>query len=139
MTRKIKCLVMIALMLFVGCATVTLDGNLDPVESAIVRIAVGAALTAEPQTVVPAYAVSTALMAILDGTEITELNILEERFNEEMQKLELNDAERASFLELAALVRMHIIQHLPDDGLDQQIVIVRQVVKIIRDASMARI
>jgi uncharacterized protein YceK len=131
---------LIALMIFMaGCTT--MNGTLDPTETATIRVAVGLAMTAEPKTVIPAYAVSTALLAILDGSEITTLDVLDSAVDEEINKLDLTAVERASFLELVALVKARIIQqlNLPDIDIAQRIVIVKNIIQIVRDASIARI
>ena len=129
------------MLILTGCSTFTINGTLDPVETATIRVAVGLAMTAEPKTIVPAYAVSTALLAILDGTEITTLGVLCPAVDEEIDKLNLTDAERASFMELVELVKASIIQQLdlPDMDVAQKIVIIKGIVQIVRDASIARI
>jgi len=138
MTRIIALLMVI---LMTGCATVDIDGTVDPTETAMIRVAVGMAMTAEPDTVLPAYAVSTALLAIMDGTEVTSLDTLDKAVDEEINDLTLTTAERASFMELVGLVKVRIIQQINLPGLDatQQLVIVKNVIQIVRDASMARI
>lgn len=137
--KKIIALLMMILM--TGCATVDIDGQVDPTETAMIRVAVGMAMTAEPDTVLPAYAVSTALLAIMDGTEITSFDTLDKAVDKEINDLALTTAERASFMELVTLVKARIIQQLNLPGLDatQQLVIVKNVIQIVRDASMVRI
>ena len=138
MTRIILIVFMI---LMTSCATVDIDGTVDPTETAMIRVAVGMAMTAKPDTVLPAYAVSTALLAIMDGTEITSLDTLDKAVDKEINDLVLTTAERASFMELVTLVKVRIIQQINLPGLDatQQLVIVKNVIQIVRDASMARI
>lgn len=138
MTRIILIVFMI---LMTSCATVDIDGTVDPTETAMIRVAVGMAMTAEPDTVLPAYAVSTALLAIMDGTEVTSLDTLDQAVDAEINDLALTTAERASFMELVTLVKVRIIQQINLPGLDaaQQLVIVKNVIQIVRDASMARI
>ena len=137
--KKIIALLMMILM--TGCATVDIDGTVDPTETAMIRVAVGMAMTAEPDTVLPAYAVSTALLAIMDGTEVTSLDTLDQAVDAEINDLALTTAERASFMELVTLVKARIIQqlNLPDLDAAQKLVIVRNVIQIVRDASMVRI
>ena len=129
------------MLLLAGCSPFSMNGMLDPVETATIRVAVGLAMTAEPRTVVPAYAVSTALLAILDGTETTTLGALCPAVDKEIDKLNLTDAERASFIELVELVKARILQQLGSTNMDvaQKIVLIKGIVQIVRDASIARI
>jgi uncharacterized protein YceK len=132
---------MLIIVLLAGCSTVTLDGDIDPVESAAIRVAVGLAMSASPQTVLPAYAVSTALLAILEGSETAPLDTFDAAINAEADKLELTDMERASFDELIKLVRAETMRrlNLPEIDTEQKLVIVKTVIQIVREAALARI
>ena len=62
------------------------NGKVDLVEAATIRVAVGMAFTARPDTVVPAYRVATGLLVVLDADAAhsqpgTELNSVPSLFN----------------------------------------------------------
>jgi len=141
MKRFMKFLSIALLCLVMGCSTVAVNGDLDPVETATIRVAVGLAMTAEPKTVIPAYAISTALLAIMDGSETSTLDILDKAVYEEIEKLDLTDLEKASFMDLVALVKARIAQqlNLPDIDAAQKLVIVKSIIQIVRDAAAARL
>jgi hypothetical protein len=132
---------LIVLAMLAGCSTITVDGDLDPAESATIRLAVGLSMSAEPKTVLPAYAVSTALLTILEGSETTPLDTLDAAINAEADKLNLTDTERASFNELLQLVKAETMKHLnlPEIDAGQKLIIVKTVIQIVREAALARI
>lgn len=117
------------------------DGYIDEVESAGIRVAVGLAMTAMPETIVPAEYVSKALLAVMEGDEIVTLDFLDNMLYQEIGKLDLTPVERASFSELVSLakakIKSEISVNIPDPG--QRLVVVRTVVQIIYDAAHARL
>ena len=136
-----KFVLMLMIVLMAGCSTVATNGDLDPVEYAAIRVAVGLTMSAEPQTVLPAYAVSTALLAILEGSETTPLDAFDAAINAEADKLDLTKMERASFDELISLVKAETMRrlNLPEIDAEQKLIIIKTVVQIVREAAYARI
>ena len=128
------------LLICSGCSTIG-NGVLDPIESGTIRLAVGAAMTSEPKLVIPAYAVSTALLVILDGTETSTLGMIETALEAEVKKLNLVQAEREIFMDLVAVVKADIEKriNLPGIEAEQKIVVIRSIIQIVRDAAYARI
>ena len=131
-------------LLFSGCQSTggnIGDGRVDAVEAAAIRVAVGAVMTASPEVIAPAYAVSSILIRRLDGSEIATLDDMSAALKNATDELGLIGAERASFLELAGLVRAKIISdlNLPDMDAGQKLVVIRSVVEIVQAAAAMRI
>jgi DNA repair protein RadC len=125
------------MILLAGCTTVKIDGQIDPIESLIIKVAVERALVSEPKLAIVAYAVSTALTIILDGSEVTSLDIVNEALTTELNKIELTNTERLLFMSLVESIRMKVIQEtgLPEITAKQKIVVIRDIVRAVRDVS----
>ena len=69
MKSRILAVIFVAIISIIsGCANTSKtlgDGKIDAVESASINVAVGVAFSAKPETIVPAYAVTTALLQIM--------------------------------------------------------------------------
>lgn len=136
----------IILFLSLGCAKNSTigDGQVDEVETAIIQVAVGLAMNASPSTVVPAYAVSTALLQEIDSAESVTLAMIDRRLAKETANLKLTNDEMASFNELVGLVKAKIMDELELDstsryGDRKYIMVVRTVVEITNKAARARL
>lgn len=136
-------LLFVVLFFLAGCGTsgmINVDGNVDEVEAALIRAAVGLSMSVAPETVPPAYAVSTAILSRIDGSSVL-LSDLDTAVTAEVDSLDLVPVERQSLLDLVALVRARIIQQLKDKGVadaDQRMIVVRQVIEIVRQSAAAR-
>jgi hypothetical protein len=132
-----------AILVCVGCANTgsTIgDGKVDAVEAATIKLAVGAVMTAKPEIVTPAYTVSTALLAVMDGTEITSLSIISDALDEKIEDLGLSPADRTSFLDLVNLVTAKISAelNLSETDLSDKIVVVKTMLEIVQTAAKDR-
>ncbi len=135
--KRISFIFLAIVILLAGCTTVKIDGQIDPIESLIIKVAVERALVSEPQLAVTAYAVSTALTTILDGSEVTSLDIVNEALNTELSKIELTNTERLLFMSLVESIKAKVIQEtgLPEITAEQKIVVIKDIVKAVRDIS----
>ncbi len=119
------------------------NGKVDPVEAATIRLAVGVAFTARPDTVVPAYAVSDALLAILDAGSSTEtlVTTINETIAKETSKLNLDAATAASFADLVALVEAQIVAKMKELNItaSEKVIVVRDIIAIVHDTAAIRI
>ena len=136
----------LALVFSFGCTqpneTTIGNGKVDPVEAATVRVAVGMAFTARPDTVAPAYAVSDALLTMLDASRdqsalVTTIN---QTLAGETAKLNLDAGTAASFADLVALVEAQIVARLAEANItaSQRMVVVRDIVAIVHDTAAMR-
>jgi len=134
-------LVVIAAVLMVtGCVTKNIgDGQVDAVEAATIRVAVGVSMSARPETVVPAYAVTKTLLAVMDGPEAVPLKDLEAAMIERVEALDLSPMEQAAVLDLAALVKVNIEACLSGLAPDLQLVVVRSVIEIVHETAAYRL
>jgi len=117
------------------------NGQVDAVEAATLRVAVGLAFTARPDTVAPAYAVASALLIVLDGdTESTALDTIDQALSKEIAKLNLETATAASFADLVNLVKTKIEDKLQGSGVSAsgKRVVVRDVIKIVQETAALR-
>jgi len=131
----------------VGKSTSTLgDGKIDAVESATIRVAVGLSLSSRPELTLPAYKISTAVLSIIDANkiELTTIPFIDKVIAEETSKLKLDPATLQSFSDLIALVKTKIqeqvnasVPSIPKDN--TTVVIIRDVILIIQQSSMARL
>jgi hypothetical protein len=135
--KRVKYIFLAIMILLAGCTTVKIDGQIDPIESLIIKVAVERALVSEPKLAIVAYAVSTALTIILDGSEVTSLDIVNEALTTELNKIELTNTERLLFMSLVESIRMKVIQEtgLPEITAKQKIVVIRDIVRAVRDVS----
>ena len=140
------CALAMACMLAIsGCAGASkpiLDnGHLSPVWMASIKFSVGLGMSARPETVAPAYRVSGALLAVMDGEESVLADGLKDAIAKRTEALGFDRPTMASFDDLVDLVTANIQAEL--DGLalpeSERLVVVRDVVSIIHDAAAARI
>ena len=118
------------------------NGKVDLVEAATIRVAVGLAFSARPDTVEPAYRVATGLLVVLDAdADKTALaKTIQSALAEETKKLHLDAATAASFADLVALIEAQIMEKLNASPVtsSQKAVILRDVLTIVRDTAAAR-
>lgn len=118
------------------------NGKVDLVEAATIRVAVGLAFSARPDTVVPAYRVATGLLVVLDAeADKTALaKTIQVALAEETKKLHLDAATAASFADLVALIEAQLMEKLNASPVtsSQKAVILRDVLTIVRDTAAAR-
>lgn len=127
-------------MMVAGCVTSSVgDGQVDQVEAATIRAAVGVSMSARPETVVPAYAVTKALLAIMDGDEPVQLKDLEAALNDQIDTLNLSPMEKAAVMDLAALVQANIEARLVGLIPDMHLVVVRSVIEIVHETAAYRL
>jgi len=134
-------MVMLCFML-AGCNGVSSnvgDGQVDAVEAATIRLAVGAAMSAKPETVVPAYAVTKTLLAVMDGSEAVKVGDLEAALDDRIDTLNLTPLERQSVSDLVALVKANIVDRISGISPDLKLVVVRAVIEIVHDSAAARL
>lgn len=117
------------------------NGQVDAVEAATLRVAVGLAMTARPDTVAPAHAVGTALLAVLaDDSQPVPTSAIEQTIIAKMVELNLDPASQQSFNDLILLIKAKIIEQLAmaTQGTNR-IVVVRDIIKIVRETATARL
>jgi hypothetical protein len=117
------------------------DGKVDEVEAASIRVAVGLAFAARPDTIAPAYAVTTALLAGMKAGAVVELPNLDGIIAKEVALLKLDPLTAANFDDLITLVKAKIkaqvtLPNLPDT---QKMVVVKQVVEIVQQSAALRL
>ena len=107
--------VVLAALLMQGCATTTGDsavdipgvnignGNVDVIEGAVIRVAVGGFMTAYPASVLPAYTVSSAMLKVFKDEDFLPA-MLDAKIDEQITGLDLTSVERASIKDLMGLV-----------------------------------
>ena len=123
-----------------GCVTSNVgDGKVDAVEAATIRAAVGVSMSARPETVVPAYAVTKALLAVMDGPEAVLLKDLEPELDDRIDALNLTPMEKAAVLDLVAVVRVNIEARLSGLAPDLKLVVVRTVIEIVHNTAAYRL
>ncbi|WP_157470086.1 hypothetical protein [Desulfobulbus elongatus] len=119
------------------------NGQIDAVEAATIRVAVGLAMAAKPETIAPAYAVSTALLAILadESGAVASVAMIRDAVAGETAKLDLDPVTAASFTDLVGLIEARIAEQLaaadiPSSG---RMVVIREVIRIVQEAAAARL
>jgi hypothetical protein len=143
--KKIVSILMMVMMLIVSsCAnnqTTIRNGKVDPVEAATIQIAVGVAFAANPKTIVPAYAVTTALLKIMsNNNEEVVPSMVKDMIFKEIDKLKLDKLTLLSMHDLISLVEAEIKMKVDAQyGDANKLVVIKQVVKIIHDTAEARI
>jgi len=132
-------------LMFSGCAgkggLITIDGQVDAVEQSIINLAVGGALTAMPQAIAPAYAVSTALLGQMDNESVL-LADLDGTVQEKIDKLELTANEKLSAVELYNVIKAKTVNELEVKGVvdpGRKLVIIKAVIRAVKKASAARL
>jgi hypothetical protein len=129
-----------SLLMTAGCAGKNLgDGQVDAVEAATIRVAVGMSMSTRPETVVPAYAVTKTLLAVMDGPEAVPLKDLEAAMNDRIDALDLTPMEKAAVMDLAALVKVNIEARLSGLAPDLKLVVVRSVIEIVHETAAYRL
>ena len=147
MKKLIIGLVMCVFLALQGCATdgtsTIGDGKIDPVEAAVIQLSVGASMAAYPKTVIPAFEVTSALLALRDDNtiEIIELSSLDSALTIETAKLNLDPLTLQSFNDLVEVVKASIAQKLDVQGIlpDEKLVVAWKVVEIVNATAKARI
>lgn len=134
-------LVLVALLCMIaGCVTTNVgDGQVDAVEAATIRLAVGAAMAAKPETVIPAYAVTKTVLAIMDSGEAVQVKDLEAAVEKQIGTLNLTPLEKQSVSDLVALVRANIQGHISGIAPDLRMVMIRAVIEIVHDSAAMRL
>lgn len=119
------------------------DGKVDQVEAATIQVAVGLAMTARPDTVAPAYAVSTAILAVLDtSTAQTALAAaVDTALTAKLNDLHLDAPTKASVQDLALLIRAQVMEQLSAANIPaaEKRVVIREVVAIVQRTAAARL
>ena len=117
------------------------NGKVDAVEAATLRVAVGLAMTARPDTVAPAYAVSTALLAGLSADYVALPQAVDGIIKRETERLNLDPATLASFGDLLLLIRAEITQRISVEAVDDpgKRVMVRELVAIVQETAATRL
>jgi len=117
------------------------NGQMDAVEAATLRVAVGLAFTARPDTALPAYTAATAVLAALgEGGESVPASIIDHVIADKLNALNLDPATRASFNDLALLIKARIVEQLGTGSTGpQKAVVVRDIVEIVRETAAARL
>lgn len=119
------------------------DGKVDQVEAATIQVAVGLAMTARPDTVAPAYAVSTAILAVLDADkeETTLAAAIDTALTAKLEELHLDAPTKASVQDLALLIRAQVMEQLSAANLpaSEKRVVVRDVIAIVQQTAASRL
>lgn len=135
-------LMILACIFLMACQGTTVgNGKVDPVEAAVMRVAVGSAMTAYPAGIEPAYVVSTALLEVLSPDYVATASALDGIIARELDRLQLDPATKASFAELLALVRAQVVQTLATEKvpISDRRVMIRDLVLIVQQAAAARV
>ena len=112
MIRHLMCLVM-AVMVLSGCAGCKVgDGKVDVVEAGMIRVAVGVAMSSLPESVRPAYAVSTELLKVVGTDYVTDASAIDLAIDRELDAIGLSGQERLAFMDLVAAIRGIIIDQI---------------------------
>jgi len=117
------------------------NGQVDAVEAATIRVAVGLAFSAQPETVAPAYAVATAVLAVLTDTkEPVPASVIDRVIGARVDSLNLDPATRQSFNDLVLLVQAKIMEQLgAGTEVANKVVVIRDIVAIVRETAAARL
>lgn len=144
MMKFLSVLLLVIAISFLGCQTTGTDsgigdGKVDAVETAVIRLAVGGAMTSMPETVVPAYAVSKALLVAMDGDNPIKLSLLSKAVEKKVDGLDLTVYEKQSVMDLVELVKAQIMDRIGGLDAGDRIVVVKAVIQIVHDAAGARL
>lgn len=117
------------------------EGQLSPVDVAVVQLAVGVALDANPDALLPAYLVTGALLAQKDNPvgEMVTLDLFTPLINKEIDKLNLKPPTLLACKNLMAIIQADIEGRLPKLDVDQHLVLVWQVVSLVHQAAEVRL
>lgn len=127
-----------------SCATTSTVGNgkVDPVEAATIQLAVGLALMSKPEAIIPAYGVSTALLAIMsDNITTVTVQLVEQSVAKEVAKLKLDPLTQQSFNDLIVLVKAEIITTIDTNNIQgsDKLVVIREIIQIVHDSAEVRL
>lgn len=119
------------------------DGVFDHAEQSKVQLAVGLTMGTLPETVAPAYAVSSALLASkdIDLTGIVEVSDLEGVVKKEVDKLNLDPYTLATMNDFMVSIKANLDMQFDVPGItkEQKYVIFWQFVSIVNRSAKARI
>jgi hypothetical protein len=119
------------------------DGVIDPVEAAFIQVAVGASMSALPETIKPSFTVTKALIEARDTSliEIVEVKFIDILLAAEIAKLDLDPLTAQSCNDLLVLIKARLKQQFTDVGIseDSRLVMVWQVVDIVHNTAQARL
>lgn len=128
-----------ALAIFAGCggagvSGVTVNGEIDDVEASYIRLAVGVTLSARPEMILPAYTVSTALLAAdsLPGD-------LDDMIQAKAAENGLQAAEATALIELSAAITAQVKARIDPTRIDNVEEFCRRIIQIVHDAAAARL
>lgn len=140
MIRHLMCLVM-AVAVLSGCAGCKVgDGKVDIVEAGLIRVAVGVAMSSRPESVRPAYEVSTALLKVISPDYVSEASVIDLAIDRELDEIGLSGPERLAFMDLVALIRGIIIDQLKSSKTEgSRRVMLYDVLRIVRESAAARL
>jgi len=146
MIKKVIKLVsgLLVVCLLCSCATTSTVGNgkVDPVEAATIQLAVGVALMSKPEAIIPAYGVSTALLAIMsDNVTTVTIKLVEQSVAKEVAKLKLDPLTQQSFNDLIVLVKAEIITTIDTNNIQgsDKLVVIREIIQIVHDSAEVRL
>lgn len=130
-----KGLVMGLAMLMAGCTLG--NGVIDPVENAVIRVAVGTVLAKHPELIAPAYAVSTGMKVLIGNTEKQEsLSLLEQELMLQLSELDLSLEEQIAAETLIGLLKEELTKYESDE---EKRVVLRQLVYIVNETARCRL
>lgn len=136
-------LLMAVVLGLAGCNGTTIgNGKIDPVEAATIRVAVGAAMSAKPSAIPPAYAVSTALLALTDPEQgkFVTVALIKDAIAKETAKLKLDPYTAASFGDLVGIIETKLAERLQQADIhpSERVIVIRAVIAIVAEAAAAR-
>ena len=139
MIRHLMCVVM-AVVVLSGCAGCKVgDGKVDIVEAGVIRVAVGVAMSSRPESVRPAYVVSTALLKVISTDYVAEASAIDLAIGLELDAIGLSGPERLAFMDLVAAIRGIIIDQLKaSPTAESRRVVIAEVLLIVRESAAAR-
>jgi len=142
-SRFLLAILILACLALVACcqdSSTIGNGKVDPIEEAALQLAVGSAMTAYPQATAPAYLVSTALLELIATDQEATADQLDQVVAVQVDKLDLDQPTRASFLDLVRLIRLKIAQTLASENItdDKLVVVIRQLLEIVQRTAKAR-
>jgi len=137
------CLIVVMLS---GCASNTTsigDGKVDPVESATISLSVGIAMSVRPDTIMPAYKVSGALLLLFsDNSQVVTIELLEKVVFKEVDKLNLDPLTKQSFNDLITLIKAEITTTLVTAktvNVNEKLIIIRDIIQIVYTSAANRL
>ena len=140
-------LVLSVFLVLQGCATDGTstfgDGKVDPVESALIQLSVGATMAANPKLIVPSFQVTNVLLALKEGStmDIVDLANLDSILGAEVAKLDLDPLTLQSFNDLIVLVKASLMQQIDSTPMldSDKLVVAWKVVEIVNATAKVRL